>query len=159
MSLAMKSRQCLQQQQGRPGGSRRTVSARVEILMKSAALRTVLLVLVFCGTVLSAPDLFARTRSSAGTPSDLDAAEFLQARDEGGYVDMDEDGEGDYFVDEDGDGIDDRRTRRHQKRNRQRWGDEQERGNVSGDGGQGSGGSKGYGAGAGPGPGPGGGGR
>ena len=161
MSLAMKGRQCLQRQQGRPGGSRRTVSARVEILMKSAAFRTVLLVLVLCGTVLSPPDLFARTSSSAGMSSDLAEAESLQARDEGGYVDMDmdKDGEGDHFVDEDGDGIDDRRTRRHQKRNRQRWGDEQESGSVSGDGGQGAGGSKGYGAGAGAGPGPGGGGR
>jgi len=156
MSLAMKGRQCLQQQQGRPGGSRRTVSARVEILMKSATLRTVLLIFVLCGTVLSPPDLFARTRSSAGTSSNLDEAASLQARDEAGYVDMDKDGEGDHFVDEDGDGIDDRRTRSHQKRNRQRWGDEQERGSVSGEGGQGAGGSKGYGAGAGPGPGGGG---
>ena len=114
--------------------------------MKRATFRTVLLVLVLCGTVLSPPDLFARTPSSAGTSSDLDEAESLQARDEGGYVDMDKDGEGDRFVDEDGDGIDDRRMRRHQKRNRQRWGDEQQRGNVSGDGGQGAGGSKGYGA-------------
>ena len=157
MSLVVKDVRCLRQQQGRPGGSRRTVPARVEILMKSAGFRTVLLVLVLWGTVLSPPDLFARTPSSAGTSSNLDEAEFLQARDEGGYVDMDEDGEGDHFVDEDGDGIDDRRTRRHQKRNRQRWGDEQQRGNVSGDGGQGAGGgSKGYGAGAGPGPGGGG---
>ena len=124
--------------------------------MKSATLQTVLLVLVLCGTVLSPPDLFARTSSSAGTSSDLAEAESLQARDEAGYVDMDKDGEGDHFVDEDGDGIDDRRTIRHQKRNRQRWGDEQERGSVSGEGGQGAGGSKGYGAGAGPGPGGGG---
>lgn len=156
MSLAMKGRQCLQRQQGRPGGSHRTVSARVEILMESTAFRAFLLVLVLCGTVLSPPDLFARTPSSAGTSSDLAEAESLRARDEGGYVDMDKDGEGDHFVDEDGDGIDDRRTRRHQKRNQQRWGDEQERGSVSGDGGQGTGGSKGYGAGAGPGPGGGG---
>ncbi len=124
--------------------------------MKSTTFRTFLLVLVLCGTVLSPPDLFARTPSSAGTSSDLDEAESLQARDEGGYVDMDKDGEGDHFVDEDGDGIDDRRTRRHHKRNRQRWADDSERGNVSGDGGQGAGGSKGYGAGAGPGPGGGG---
>ena len=130
MSFVVKGRRHLRKQQGRPGGSRRTVSARVEILMKSATLQTVLLVLVLCGTVPSPPDLFARTPSSAGTSSDLDEAEFLQARDEGGYVDMDEDGEGDHFVDEDGDGIDDRRTRKHQKRNRQRWGDEPQRGNA-----------------------------
>lgn len=157
MSLAMKARKRLQRQQGRPGGFRRTVPARVGILMKSAAVRTVLYVLVSCGTVLSPPDLSARTPTSAGTSSDLHEAEALQARDEGGYVDMDKDGEGDHFVDEDGDGIDDRRMRRHQKRNRQRWGgDEQDRGNVSGDGDQGAGGSKGYGSGAGAGPGGGG---
>jgi len=153
MSLAMKGRQRLQQQQGRPGGSRRTVPARVGILMESAAFLTGLLVLVLCGTVLSPPDLSARTPTSAGTSSELDETEALQARDEGGYVDMDRDGEGDRFVDEDGDGIDDRRMRRHHKGDRQRWADDPKRGNVSGDGGQGAGGSKGHGAGAGPGPG------
>ena len=151
MSFVLKGRRSLRQQQGRPGGFRRTVSVRVETLMKRAAFRTVLVVFALCGTVLSPPNLFARTPSSAGTSLDLDEAESLQVRDEGGYVDMDEDGEGDRFVDEDGDGIDDRRTRRHQKRNQQRWGDEQERGSVSGDGGQGAGGSKGQGAGPGPG--------
>ena len=160
MSFVAKGSKCFRlQQQGRSGGSRRPVPVRMEIFAKRAAFPTLLLVLLLCGTALSPPCLCARTSSPAGTQSNLDEAESLLAKDKGGYVDMEEDGEGDHFVDEDGDGIDDRRMRRHHKRNRQRWSDDSERGSVSGDGGQGAGGSKGYGAGAGPGPGPGGAGR
>jgi hypothetical protein len=131
----------------------------VEIFAKRVAFWTVLLVFVICGSASSPAYVSAGTSASAGTQSNFDEVESLLARNEGGYVDMDEDGEGDHFVDEDGDGIDDRRMKRHHKRNRQRWSDDSERGSVSSDGGQGTGGSKGYGAGAGSGPGPGGAGR
>ena len=160
MSFVARGSRCFRRQhRGRPGGFRRTVPVRFEVLEKRVASRTVLLVLVLFGSVVSPFCVSARTNSSAGTQSNFDEVESLLARNEGGYVDMDEDGEGDHFVDEDGDGIDDRRMKRHQKRNRQRWSDDSERGSVSSDGGQGTGGSKGYGAEAGSGPGPGGAGR
>ena len=56
--------------------------------------------------------------------------ESVEARSERGYVDMDSEGMGDRFVDEDGDGIDDRRMMRHRKRNRKQWDRGHQRGNV-----------------------------
>ena len=151
MSLATMDWRCLRTKQVRPGGSRRTVPARRGIPRGPAAIWKVLIVFVLCGAVFFPLDLFAQTQSSAETSSGTEVLDAVQARGEGGYVDMESDGAGDRFVDEDGDGIDDRRMRRHQKRHRQRWNDDQQRGSLSGDGGQATGGSKGYGAGPGPG--------
>ena len=128
-------------------------------------------VLVVWGTVLCPPDACARAKlllerspgleealsegvyappgPSPQSESDRVFDEFVQARNESGYVDMDSDGEGDRFVDEDGDGIDDRHMRKHQKRNRQRWRDYHQRGIGAENGEKGSGGQKGYGAGPG----------
>lgn len=68
----------------------------------------------------------------------------------GGYVDMrGDDATGDRFVDEDGDGLDDRHLRRHQKRSGRRWRDDDGRGHGSHPVESGSSGQRGHGSGPG----------
>ena len=112
-----------------------------------------MILLLFCGVVLTAGDV----RSGEQAPSDPSAViedlDLTVARNDAGYVDMGRDETGDLFVDEDGDGLDDRHMRRHQKRNRRGWRDDaQQRENGSEDGQKGSGRQQGNG----PGPGRGG---
>lgn len=65
---------------------------------------------------------------------------FVEARNNRGYVDMDSEEGGDRFVDEDGDGIDDRRMMRHRNRNRKQWNQGHQRETVGKNGEKGNGG-------------------
>jgi hypothetical protein len=103
-------------------------------------------------------DASARAGSSEGPPVAIVGPDLLEARSDTGYVDMESGEEGDRFVDEDGDGLDDRQMERHRKRSRQRWRDDERSGTGPEEADRGSVGRQGPGA-SGPGAGPGRGGR
>lgn len=99
----------------------------------------------------------ARTKSPKGPPAAVGEPDSLQAGSDTGYVDIKSGEEGDRFVDEDGDGLDDRQMERHRKRSRQRWRDDERSGVGPEEADRGSVGRQGPGAGgAGAGPGRGG---
>ncbi len=94
-------------------------------------------------------DVSARTQSFQEAPVALEEAGLLEVRNDKGYVDMGSDEAGDRFVDEDGDGLDDRLLRKHQRRNRRGWRDDDRRGTGPEDVERGSAGQKGPGGGPG----------
>jgi hypothetical protein len=104
---------------------------------------------VFCGIVLYPGYVHADEQPSSGPSIVIEDPDLAAAQNDTGYVDMDGDEAGDLFVDEDGDGLDDRHLKRHQKRNWQRWSDDHQTGSSLEDGEKGYGGQKGYGAGPG----------
>ncbi len=108
-----------------------------------------MLLLVFCGIVLCPRDVRAGEQPPSGPSIVMEDLDLTVAQNDTGYVDMGRDEAGDRFVDEDGDGLDDRHLRRHQKRNRKRWRDDHQRGSGSENGEKGSGGQQGHGAGPG----------
>jgi hypothetical protein len=122
---------------------------------RNAVIPVLLWGLVVC---LRPADASARTISPKGPPFTIDEPDLLEARSDTGYVDMGSNAEGDRFVDEDGDGLDDRQMERHRKRGRHRGQDDQRGGVGPEEADGGSVGRQGPGGG-GPGAGPGRGGR
>jgi len=118
-------------------------------MKKSFIFWKAMFVLVLWGIVLCPLDVHARTHSSSGPSIIIEDPDLAVAQSDKGYVDMESGETGDRFVDEDGDGLDDRHMQRHQKRNQQRWRDDGQRGSGSENGEKGSGGQQGYGSGPG----------
>ena len=111
--------------------------------------RKAMLLLAFCGIVLRTGEVRAGEQPPSDPSVVIEDLDLTVARNDTGYVDMGRDETGDRFVDEDGDGLDDRHMRRYQKRNRQRWRDDDQGDSGSENGERGSGGQQGYGAGPG----------
>ena len=76
---------------------------------------------------------------------DIEDPGLAVAQGDTGYVDIQSDEPGDRFVDEDGDGLDDRHLEWHQKRNRQGWRNNDWNGSGSENGNNEFGGQKGHG--------------
>ena len=118
-------------------------------MKKSFIFSKAMFVLVLWGIVFCPLYVRARTHSSSGPSIIIEDPDLAVAQSDKGYVDMESGETGDRFVDEDGDGLDDRHMQRHQKRNQQRWRDDGQRGSGSENGEKGSGGQQGYGSGPG----------
>ena len=101
-------------------------------------------ILVFWGILFVAPEGHCQTRSLPEPWAGIEGPDRAVAQKGTGYVDMQNGEAGDRFVDEDGDGLDDRHLKRHQKRKQQRYRGDTGKGSSQEYGEKGSGGQQGH---------------
>ena len=127
----------------------RTVPLAGGTMARSSTFWLTALVALLWGIILFPPEAHSRPQSSPEGSIVIEDPYLAVAQADPGYVDIQSDEVGDRFVDEDGDGLDDRHLRRHQNRNRQRWREDDSRGSGSENDNKGFSGQQGHGSGPG----------